>query len=295
LFENTINTIISIFFSKDYFIENHWNKLPQSWAQILDQFELKDIESLLSGNRSYSYKQSVLPLSLLSLRATSLTLQLSRKLSDEQNIVLSKRNLEISKSNELFHSDNSKEEKSKTLKMKNEILNRRVKHKKRHEIVRLSQMARQVLDLLPDCNTIVDCGSGQGHLSRILSLCYGYNVISIEADSHNICGAVKLDDKALATLLRYKLTETSHSIRPQKVNYMLNKTSSVNEVTRNSKNHVLIGLHACGSLSQIILKQFATSDEAKALILVSCCYMKREGDRFGPTFLKPNTFQQIID
>jgi len=184
--------------------------------------------------------------------------------------------------NKLFNYEDKKDKKDKNCKIskvKNEIFNRHVKLKKRHEIVRLSQLTDQILGQIPDCNTIVDCGSGQGHLSRILSLCYGYNVISIEADSENVSGAAKKDNRILQALLRYKLTQKSQSDCPQKLNHILSQTSSVHQMTNSSDNHVLLGLHACGPLSHTILRQFANCDSAKALILVSCCYMKIDINR----------------
>ena len=245
-------------------------------------FEIENIESLLSKESNVT-NSCVLPLSLLSFRSTCFAFQLSRNSTDKsefslfgKQIVLKDRLLE----SELKNSINPK--------MKYEILNRKIKEKKRHEIARLSHLLDELLKCLPDCKTIIDCGSGQGHLSRVLSLCFGYNVISIEGSQHNIFGAQNKDTNAFKSLNRYRLTNEIHSQFPKKVNQILDNNSSISEVTENGVNHLLLGLHACGPLSNIILNQFTTCPETKAMALVSCCYMKT-GQRY-----KLFTFQSML-
>ncbi|OON15791.1 exonuclease, partial [Opisthorchis viverrini] len=81
---------------------------------------------------------------------------------------------------------------------------RHVTPKKQHEIQKLSSVAGAVANSRPpeaeerECDlplsaTVVDIGSGQGHLSRYLSLKYGLNVVSLEADSTHLEKASKFD------------------------------------------------------------------------------------------------------
>ncbi|CAG2176133.1 unnamed protein product [Oppiella nova] len=257
----------------DYFVDNHWSKVPKSWSHCLEDFELKDIPNLLSTDSESKFK-CVLPLSLLSLRATCSALQLTRKWSPDSSIIFPKSH--FSESTQQLDSELKD---SNHPNMKTEILNRRVKHKKRHEIRRLSKLTDHLLKGMCDCKTIVDCGSGQGHLSRILSLCFGYDVISIEGNDDNVLGAQHKDMNTLNSLKRYKLTDRLNLDFPKKVNCLLQKDSSISEVTQNSDNHLLLGLHACGPLSTIILNQLKECNSAKALLLVSCCYMKIDSNR----------------
>ncbi|CAG2163778.1 unnamed protein product [Oppiella nova] len=267
---------------QDYFVDNHWSKVPKSWSHCLEDFELKDIPNLLSTDSESKFK-CVLPLSLLSLRATCSALQLTRKWSPDSSIIFPKSH--FSESTQQLDSELKD---SNHPNMKTEILNRRVKHKKRHEIRRLSKLTDHLLKGMCDCKTIVDCGSGQGHLSRILSLCFGYDVISIEGNDDNVLGAQHKDMNTLNSLKRYKLTDRLNLDFPKKVNCLLQKDSSISEVTQNSDNHLLLGLHACGPLSTIILNQLKECNSAKALLLVSCCYMKIDSNSFPVSKLVKN-------
>ncbi|KPM02491.1 RRNAD1-like protein [Sarcoptes scabiei] len=93
---------------------------------------------------------------------------------------------------------------------------------------------------------IIDFGSGKCHLSRILSLCYGYKAHCIEADDNNINGAIVQDYKTMKALMKFRPKDLSD------------------------------GLHACGSLSNWILEEFARNSNSNCLILACCCYMRKE-------------------
>ena len=42
----------------------------------------------------------------------------------------------------------------------------------------------------------------------------------------------------------------------------------------NKENYVLVGLHTCGDLSPTMIRTFVNCKGAKAIVLISCCYMK---------------------
>ncbi|XP_054159234.1 methyltransferase-like protein 25B [Oppia nitens] len=255
-------------YNVDYFVANHWSKVPKQWTQCFEKFDLKDLSNFLTKG---SPMNCVLPLNLLSLRATCFALQLSRQTNDNIDSDFCE-SLKISPNS--CRTLDSLVNDSKHPKMKREILNRKIKEKKRHEIQRLSTITDQLLKSLDNCRTIVDCGSGQGHLSRIMSLCYGYDVISIEGNDDNVLGAQNKDLKMLNSLKKYKLMDNIHTDCPKQVNCVLQNNSSISELTELADNHLLLGLHACGPLSAIILKQLRECQSAKGLILVSCCYFK---------------------
>ncbi|CAG2108346.1 unnamed protein product [Medioppia subpectinata] len=285
----------------DYYVDQNWEKVPKSWANCIQEFQLSDITNLLTTEPKTSFK-TVLPLSLLSLRASCSALQLSRKWSPNSEIILPE--TRFCENNEVLDREVTD---SLHPKMKYEILNRNVNQKKRHEIRRLSKLTDHLLKGIADCKTIVDCGSGQGHLSRIMSVCFGYDVISIEGNDDNVLGAQHKDTNTLKCLQRYKLADSVRMNAPKKVNCLLQENTSISEVTQNSENHLLLGLHACGNwrintsisevtqnsenhlllglhacgpLSTIILNQLKQCQSAKALLLVSCCYMKIDNKSF---------------
>ncbi|KFM80911.1 Protein RRNAD1, partial [Stegodyphus mimosarum] len=67
----------------------------------------------------------------------------------------------------------------------------------------MGQVANAVLRAF-DINHVVDIGSGQGHLSRLLALCYNLNVVTIEAKEDHVSGAMNFDQQAFSTLKRLK-------------------------------------------------------------------------------------------
>lgn len=154
------------------------------------------------------------------------------------------------------------------------IFNRGVKLKKRHEIARLSHLVHKICAICR-CDTVVDCGSGMGHLSRALSLYYKHKVISVESDSAVITGAQKLDVQTVAALNKCKIENHLTLECPSKIHHKLDVNSKVIEP---NAEFVLTGLHACGPLSNTILHQFCASPSARALVLVSCCYMKQKNE-----------------
>ncbi|XP_065059525.1 methyltransferase-like protein 25B isoform X1 [Rhopilema esculentum] len=52
-----------------------------------------------------------------------------------------------------------------------------------------------------------------------------------------------------------------------------NKQTSTDS-EENKENYVLVGLHTCGDLSPTMIRTFVNCEGAKAIVLISCCYMK---------------------
>ncbi|GAA57395.1 hypothetical protein CLF_112661, partial [Clonorchis sinensis] len=151
---------------------------------------------------------------------------------------------------------------------------------------------------LPASATVVDIGSGQGHLSRYLSLKYGLNVVSLEADSTHLEKASKFDretrnylrkkDPTVQPFLTSSCNESMKILGPKTcamrissgligadMNHMLQRLLEADgNRCEPSPDIVLTGLHACGNLSTAILRLFTELESAKAVISVGCCYMK---------------------
>ncbi|KAF3839139.1 hypothetical protein F7725_017856 [Dissostichus mawsoni] len=71
------------------------------------------------------------------------------------------------------------------------IFRKHVKPKKQHEIRKLGALVKELCDQT-DCSSVVDVGSGQGHLTRFLSFGLGLSVTAIEADRALLAMATKL-------------------------------------------------------------------------------------------------------
>jgi len=173
---------------------------------------------------------------------------------------------------------------NKPLKTSDHILCRRIKLKKRHEIERLCKVIPPLMKTANNCQEIIDCGAGQGHLDRILTICYGYKVYSIESNCDNVNGASETDDIVLKALRKCKLTEMASEDMPTKVNFFLTNQDDIGQIKggngESQSKHLLLGLHSCGPLSNLIIEQFVNSPNASCLVLASCCYMKTEVEKY---------------
>ncbi|KAI4893287.1 hypothetical protein NFI96_019690 [Prochilodus magdalenae] len=173
----------------EFFSENLWDTLPQGWQKALRDLTAPQIADLLLDkdikNRIYP---SVWPLSLLALRATAHTLAFPRTPTGHQvphTVGLLKP--------EEFISNRSQSS------LLGHIFRKHVKPKKQHEICKLGTLVKQLCDHT-QCTSVVDVGSGQGHLTRFLSFGLGLNVTGIEADPNLVSMASKFDRQLLLTL-----------------------------------------------------------------------------------------------
>ncbi|KAF4088173.1 hypothetical protein AMELA_G00079970 [Ameiurus melas] len=172
----------------EFFSENLWETLPEGWQKALQDLSPPQIADLLlereMKNRVYP---SVWPLSLLALRATAHTLAFPR-------MPPAHRSDDTVKPVE-FHSNNSQSS------LLGHIFRKHVKPKKQHEIRKLGMLVKQLCDQT-QCSSVVDVGSGQGHLTRFLSFGLGLDVTAVEADSSLVSMASKFDGQLLSTLAK---------------------------------------------------------------------------------------------
>ncbi|XP_034409109.1 protein RRNAD1 isoform X2 [Cyclopterus lumpus] len=75
------------------------------------------------------------------------------------------------------------------------------------------QLVKQLCDQT-DCSTVVDVGSGQGHLTRFLSFGLGLSVTAIEADHALVATASKFDGQLLCALEKEGQKENCSSLVP---------------------------------------------------------------------------------
>lgn len=254
--------------------------MPKSWKNCLENIRQKDIPQLLCSDKPPKH---VFPLALLSLRSISFEMRKLRKMAKESSLPF--RSEEKESASHLALSFSTEHQfPVKPLKVSDNILCRRIKLKKRHEIERLCKVIPPLMKTVNDCKEIVDCGSGQGHLDRILSIVYGYKVFSIESDCDNVNGAFETDEIVRKALAKCKISNLSTESMPTKVNTFLSERDDIATQVKGQENvsgqHLLLGLHACGPLSNLIIEQFVNDPAASALVLACCCYMKTGTDKF---------------
>lgn len=252
LYQDLLNSYVC-----DYYVEDHWKKLPRSWQNCCSNISLEELSEILDF--SNPIKSKMYSLSILSLRFII------------ANNVLSRKQVESCNSSQEFEN-----EKFKHLFWKN------VKLKKRHEISILAELCYKSA-LKTDCFCIVDIGSGVGHLSRLLAYKYGFKVCTFEANNLLSKSAKELDNQFQKSLNKYKVN--FHNIsQPVHINKRITADLDVNifkyDVTKILGDNVenfkfgIVGLHPCGDLGATLLRLYTECPEATFLNMASCCYMK---------------------
>ncbi|OWR42100.1 hypothetical protein KGM_215699 [Danaus plexippus plexippus] len=238
----------------DFFVDNHWSKLPQCWQNCFNDMDPKDLGNILTGQQS----KHMLPLSFLALKKSIDVLSIPR---------LSSYKSSTNKSDSVNHdwTDNPK--------FKNLFL-KHVKLKKRHEISVMSDFVNNTVKKA-GCNAVLDFGSGLGHLIRILSYKYNIQTIGIEMQAKLTAEARKLDLELEYTVKKH-LTEEAISklIRPNHINLILSSLQQLKEIPLDTEKYGLIGLHPCGDLGPLLIKHFVNSEDVKFICIVGCCFMK---------------------
>ncbi|MGH0173639.1 UNVERIFIED_CONTAM: hypothetical protein FKN15_066125 [Acipenser sinensis] len=184
------------------------------------------------------------------------------------------------------------------------VFRKHVKPKKLHEVRKLGALVKRMCDLT-SCQNVVDVGSGQGHLTRFLSLGLGLSVTGVEANPALVSMATKFDRELQSVALKERARAGAKTgvapdgpcdPLPRHVAGWVNPGASWEEFvtllqqpmgisdsrdgppeshgTNSQEGFVLTGLHACGDLSATLLCHFARCPQAMAITSVACCYMK---------------------
>lgn len=112
---------------------------------------------------------------------------------------------------------------------------------------------------------IVDMGSGQGYLSNTLAYLFpSFRVLAIDGSESQVAGS-----KAFATSLGVTEDRIQHLVR-----YIDGSPELASEIDAwaSGQRCLLVGLHACGNLSEHMLNYFATCLSITHLAAVGCCY-----------------------
>ncbi|XP_068615857.1 methyltransferase-like protein 25B [Brachionichthys hirsutus] len=280
----------------EFFTEDLWQALPPSWRPVLQELTYPQIADLLldqHGDRRYP---SAWPLSLLAFRAAAHALAFPRGCGREREGVAASAAPAEFPSSLLGHA-----------------FRRHVKPKKQHEIRELGSLVKRLCERT-GCSSVVDVGSGQGHLTRFLSFGLGLSVTAVEADPVLVAMASRFDRQLVLALEKEQQKKNCSSSRlaapkspPRHVTGWVNPKASWEAFVQQLKHRtqtsldsdahpqvssgepgggscessppgspdfVLTGLHACGDLSATLLRHFVGCPHALAITSVACCYMK---------------------
>ncbi|KAM4690091.1 methyltransferase-like protein 25B isoform 2-T3 [Rhinophrynus dorsalis] len=172
----------------EFFTDNLWDMLPESWRSALSDLPSPQLANLLLSNthtKDVSYR-SVWPLSLLALKACAHSMAFPRTPHHENGSTNQKRPEEFLEN----HCQSS---------LLDPLFRKHVKPKKQHEIRQLGTLVKKLSDVT-GCDLVVDIGSGQGHLSRFLSFGQGLSVTAVEADKNLVTMAAKFDQHLMYML-----------------------------------------------------------------------------------------------
>ncbi|CAH1154385.1 unnamed protein product [Phaedon cochleariae] len=250
IFEDVLNSYVS-----DYYLEEHWSKLPSSWQQYFIDIDMKQFSNLLDFDVPLEVTPKLLPLSVLCLRKLI------------SNNVLPR--TQIGKFD------------SKDIVDVPQFFWKNVKLKKKHEISIMAQACYNSA-VETNCFNIVDIGSGLGHLSRLMSYQYGFKVCTFEADEALSSSAEELDRK-LEKMLHKRGMNLGRKFDTTHINQMISAELGTYNFIKLVKNAFgyqhdmkfgLVGLHPCGDLGSTLLHLYKECPNIVFLNMASCCYMK---------------------
>ena len=174
--------------------------------------------------------------------------------------------------------------------------------KKQVEVMQLAPLIHKVISKCVskvEDITIVDVGAGQGYLSQTLSRSFSYHVVAVERALNNVHGSMKraqkmrdrcenkkkkkgkketkgnvaeitnadVDDMPLLSVVQCDVTNQTCPVDLEAVVSLQRIGEKIIH-----QRFALVSLHACGSLSEHMLRLFANWDSCVALVNVGCCY-----------------------
>lgn len=268
-YEWLLNSYVS-----DFYVDDHWNKLPLRWQNTLEQLPIEALAELLLSDVDVNVeKRSLWPLELLALRQVLRSLDIRRK---------PRRPLEVA----LPSCPLLEHRKLKHMFMKC------VKPKKSHEIRRMAVICAQSCQQ-NSVDFVVDFGAGLGHLARILGYGFGINVCCFEMQADLNQQAVAIDVKLESMAVKHiNASELKHFKRPVHLTQRLNSTTKPTEFIESIREAFqlpstdfqfgIIGLHPCGDLGATLMRMFLNCKQAKFLNFVGCCYQKMSTEETQP-------------
>jgi len=151
----------------------------------------------------------------------------------------------------------------------------KVNPKKVHEVLKFSKLIGE------NCqqNKIqhaVDIGAGLGYLDKELADRYHLHVLGLEQDSYRVTAAnrraqlVQNTQVPLFQATFKELTLSGDQDFEAQVESIISDWFLESNI--DSAPLCMIGLHACGDLSPIMLKLFLKCQKFRSMLLVSCCY-----------------------
>lgn len=297
-------TLLSEFLSKfswlsdsyvlDYFVDKQWQKLPLSWQDALYDVQPDQVSLWLRTGRPVG-NTTVWPLSLLCLAPAATLLSLSRQ------AVRSPAHIPVFATDDSCWGPSSNREWPPFDPSNNQNMThafrKHVKSKKQYEITRLA-MVVELLARKCGCRHVMDVGSGQGHLARLLALGRNLGVATVDLVGSHLSSAKTFDNQALSHFKKksgetaggrdtqskgesqkppqHVELEVSMATTPDELEEVANL--AWNELAPRVNKFLLVGVHTCGDLGSSIVRLFTQTPAVQGLVSVGCCYVKLSCD-----------------
>jgi hypothetical protein len=162
-----------------------------------------------------------------------------------------------------------------------------VKKKKRHEIQKIASTLKKILESHP-FDYAIDIGGGVGHLSRVLAHYHGIACLSIDQNAH-------FQEIGKERLKKYRKLPGSRDVNFVNMVFGNNDSNHLNPLQDIFKpNSFSLGLHTCGPLANILLKE-SIKFKTTGLLSFGCCYHSLNPATDFPlsSFYKDNQFFKI--
>jgi hypothetical protein len=149
--------------------------------------------------------------------------------------------------------------------------------KKVQETSQISRLIQQI-SIKNNVNYILDIGGGQGYLSSVLALQYGYHVIAIDSNVNQVDGGesrykrilnlYKLHGREIKGSLRFITKYINEGLDELMIHIEKLYSDSIDQ------KWLIVGLHTCGDLAVSMIKGFCNSknENIKGLVNLGCCY-----------------------
>ncbi|TRY61730.1 hypothetical protein TCAL_04398 [Tigriopus californicus] len=291
----------------DFFVDDHWKRIPKTWQHWLKVSDAKDLAQWLDVGRPLKTSYPV-PLSLLALRKAQEVLSLGR--NPLENPAPIAEFLDLKPSDPTSNSWNTFQDefsaKNQTGKTLLHVFRKHIKPKKQHEISRMAQVSDIVSRKCHDEKNVIDIGSGMGHLARLLSYTHKFNVSCVDIETDFTASAIKFDQDLRKSLEKRQNSHDQDSPKfrgPSHVTFRLDPEMDITELEEKlaskfnhedtSFTYGIVGLHTCGDLGPLLIKLFVESPGCVFVQSVGCCYMKLNHCYPLSTFLANQPWHQF--
>ncbi|KAJ3103108.1 hypothetical protein HDU97_010388 [Phlyctochytrium planicorne] len=158
----------------------------------------------------------------------------------------------------------------------------RIPEKRKEEVTRFSQITGRVAEMV-GAKSVLELGSGDGHVAIALSSLFGLNVVAVDKDTEALQKGISIHQRlqeqdcghgGKIAFKEIKLSSSSDSSGFQESIQALEASiyqSNNRSIKKTNTPWIICGLQTCGELSSYTFRTYLDSS-AVAMVNVGCCY-----------------------